>query len=79
MEAQYLRSGEELRGVDSIEVVLQDPLRARVDITRRFGASSVVQSVSLDAGSRTVDFEALVDWQEREKIMKVGFPLDVRA
>lgn len=79
LEAQYLRSGEELRGVDSIEVVLQDPLRARVDITRRFGASSVVQSVSLDAGSRTVDFEALVDWQERERIMKVGFPLDVRA
>ena len=79
LEAQYLRSGEDLTGVESIEVTASDELRARIDVTRRFGQSRVVQSLWLDAGSAAVDFAARVDWREREKILKVSFPLDVRA
>nr|WP_231979850.1 alpha-mannosidase [Tessaracoccus coleopterorum] len=79
LEDQYLRTGEDLTSVESLEIAVEDRLRARVDVTRRFGTSAVVQSVSLDAGSATVDFGARVDWREREKIMKVSFPLDVRA
>ncbi len=79
LEASYLNSGEDLTAVETIEVTLADPLRARVDITRRFGDSRVVQSVSLDAGSAAVDFVTHVDWRERENILKVSFPVAVRA
>lgn len=48
-----------------------------VVVRRAFGSSTVEQRIRLARG--TVAFESIVDWQEREKILKVAFPLDVRA
>ncbi|MHA7861746.1 alpha-mannosidase [Tessaracoccus sp. Y36] len=79
LEAQYLRSSQDLTAVETIEVVADSALRATVHVTRRFGGSRVTQAISLDAGSAAVDFVADVDWREREKLLKVAFPLDVRA
>lgn len=79
LEAQYQRGGQDLTELDAIELTVHDPLRAAVDVTRSFGDSTVVQRISLDAGSRAVDFRATVQWREREHILKVSFPLDVRA
>jgi alpha-mannosidase len=52
---------------------------ATVRVTRAFGASYVTQLITLRAGARRLDFEAEVDWHEREKFLKVAFPVDVRA
>lgn len=48
-------------------------------ITRSFGASTVTQTLSLPAGARRVDVETNVDWHEKEKFLKVAFPLDIAA
>jgi alpha-mannosidase len=37
------------------------------------------QVVRLDAGSRLLEFRTTVDWQESHKLLKVCFPLAVRA
>ncbi|WP_117213850.1 alpha-mannosidase [Allorhizocola rhizosphaerae] len=50
-----------------------------VRVERRFGASTVVQTIALEAGARAVSFETEVDWHEREKLLKVAFPLDLHA
>ncbi|MFF5493429.1 alpha-mannosidase [Streptomyces aquilus] len=64
----------------SVEVVEQDPLRAAVRVTRDFGkGSKLVQTITLRAGSPRIDFETEIDWHEAEKILKAGFPVDVRA
>jgi alpha-mannosidase len=42
-------------------------------------ASSLVQTVRLDAESRRLEFRTTVDWQESHTLLKVCFPLDVRA
>jgi alpha-mannosidase len=52
---------------------------ATVRVTRAFGASLVTQLITLRAGARRLDFETEVDWHEREKFLKVAFPVDVRA
>ncbi|MFB4275947.1 alpha-mannosidase [Nonomuraea sp. MTCD27] len=49
----------------------------RVEIRRSFGSSTVTQWISLDEGR--LDIETEVDWHETEKILKLAFPLDVRA
>ena len=33
----------------------------------------------LYAHTKRIDFKTEIDWQEREKILKVAFPLDIRA
>ncbi|MBA0051930.1 alpha-mannosidase [Streptomyces sp. AJS327] len=53
--------------------------RATVRVARDFGHSGVAQWLTLRAGSRVLDIETEVDWQETETLLKVAFPLDVRA
>jgi alpha-mannosidase len=50
-----------------------------VRVSRAFGASTVTQEITLAAGARRVDFRVEVDWHEREKFLKVAFPIDVHT
>jgi alpha-mannosidase len=52
---------------------------ASVRVNRVFGDSRVTQTLTLRAGAKRLDAEADVDWHEREKFLKVAFPVDVRA
>jgi alpha-mannosidase len=60
--------------------VRQDSLRAEVSYEGRIGQhSSMKQFVRLDAGARRLEFHTMVDWRESKKMLKVGFPVVVRA
>jgi alpha-mannosidase len=48
-------------------------------IERTFGASAVTQVLRLPAGEPRLDIDTEVDWHEREKFLKLTFPLDVHA
>ncbi|MDJ0354616.1 glycoside hydrolase family 38 C-terminal domain-containing protein [Paenarthrobacter sp. PH39-S1] len=50
-----------------------------VVIERLVGSSPVTQRIRLAAGSPSLSIQTLVDWQESEKLLKLGFPFDVRA
>ena len=50
-----------------------------VVVGRRFGDSTVRQTISLAPGSRVLRFDTEVDWHERHKILKVAFPVRVSA
>ncbi|QNE35582.1 alpha-mannosidase [Leifsonia shinshuensis] len=75
----YRNRVEDLREVDSIEGGIGEDGVARVIVKRSFSTSTVTQTLSLAAGSRTLEFEQSTDWHETEKFLKVAFPLDVRA
>lgn len=55
------------------------PLRAVLAFERTFGNSRIHQKIILRAGSARVDFDTEVDWQERDRALKVCFPLAVRT
>ncbi|MEU9115363.1 glycoside hydrolase family 38 C-terminal domain-containing protein [Streptomyces sp. NPDC048483] len=63
------------------EVVLSEaaPGAATVRVTRSFGASRVVQELSLARGRRRLDIATEADWHETEKFLKAAFPLDLHA
>jgi alpha-mannosidase len=65
---RYLTDAEEVSAVDG-----------GVRVVRTFGASRIEQLLTLPPGSRRLDIETLIDWREREKLLKAAFPLDVRA
>ncbi|SEE12885.1 alpha-mannosidase [Ruania alba] len=75
----YRHTGHALTAVDRIEVDSSDPARPVVRITRTDGGSTYRQEVALAAGSIALECTTEVDWHERERILKVAFPLDVHA
>jgi alpha-mannosidase len=76
----HLATRRDCPPAESYEVVTSSPLRAEVAFERAVGeASRLRQVVRLDAGSRRVEFHTTVDWHEEHKLLKVCFPLDVRA
>ena len=59
-------------------VIGSGPVEARVRVERKLGRrSGVVQDIVLRSGSRRLDFETRVDWQEDHQMLKVAFPVDV--
>ncbi|WP_328302031.1 glycosyl hydrolase-related protein [Streptomyces sp. NBC_00435] len=79
IDAFYRNAVTDLVDVDALEVTRAEATHGTVRVARSFGSSSVVQSVTLRAGARTVDIVTDVDWHETEKFLKAAFPLDVKA
>ncbi len=62
-----------------MEVLAAGPLLARIRVTRRLYQSTMMQEISLRRGSRRVDFNTTMDWQENHKLLKVAFPVNIHA
>ncbi|MDQ3437862.1 MAG: alpha-mannosidase [Actinomycetota bacterium] len=75
----YEQEGEEISGVESVEVTENGPLRASVRVTRRWRGSTIEQTYRLLSGSRRLDVESYVDWRERRVLLRTLFPLAVRS
>ena len=69
----------DLVDAEHIEVVQSDPLRASLRVERRFGNSRITQLMHVTAGSRRIEFETEVDWQESHRFLKVMFPVAIRS
>ncbi len=62
-----------------IEVLAEGPLLGAVRVRRKVNESMMEQVIRLRRGSRRVDFDTVIDWQERQKLLKVAFDVDVHA
>ncbi|TWF75435.1 alpha-mannosidase [Pseudonocardia hierapolitana] len=79
IDEHYRRHGRDLTDVAELAVVERGPERAAVRIVRKAGASTITQVVSLAAGSASIEIDTHVDWHERQKLLKLAFPVDVHA
>ncbi len=79
VDVHYRRHGETIAAVDAIEIVAEGPERVAVRVDRSFGASRVSSELSLEAGSATLELRIGLDWHERQRLLKLAFPLDVHA
>ncbi len=55
------------------------PVRTSLRLEKSFLNSIIKQRISLHAGTRQLVFETHIDWQERQKLLKVGFPVDINT
>lgn len=79
VDEDYELGGEELGGVEAIEVVEEGPLRAAVRVERRFRGSRIAQTYRLLSGSQRLDVATHIDWHERRVLLRALFPVAVRS
>ena len=79
IDIDYRRSGEDLTAGASVDVVEETPERVAVRIARTFGSSAVTQTIAVCAASPAVEIETTVDWHERQRMLKLAFPVDVHT
>jgi alpha-mannosidase len=68
-----------LTEAESVHVVEEGPLRAAIRVDRRFGASTVSQTIRLAADSARIDFDTEVEWHENHRLLKTSFPVEIHA
>ena len=64
---------------DLVEAVGVEPVEGGLRVQRRFGDSSLVQTIALAPDATRIDLSFVVDWHERQKLLKLAFPFDVHA
>jgi alpha-mannosidase len=76
----HLETRHDCPPATSWRVVKRAPLRVELAFEREVGERSrLTQTVRLDAGSRRLELRTEADWHEERKLLKVCFPLAVRA
>ncbi len=80
VDIYHLEKSRKVDEVKAIRIVESDPLRVTVEVETTVSATaSLVQRISLSAESPRLDFEAEVDWREKNQFLKVEFPLALRS
>ncbi len=79
IEEDYEANGQELLAISSAKVVESGPHRVAVRIERRFGASTVTQTLRLWANSPRLEFKTDIDWHDRRVLLKSRTPLAIHA
>ncbi|TXK18769.1 glycoside hydrolase family 38 C-terminal domain-containing protein [Homoserinibacter sp. GY 40078] len=84
LDAHYRRTVTELTEVAERRIEHADDGSVAVVTVRVLGAereqpSTITQRLVLRPGADAIEIENLVDWHEREKILKLAVPLDVHA
>jgi len=62
-----------------LEALAGSPLVGEIRLSRKLSHSTLTQVIRLRSGSRRIDFETEIDWQESHKMLKVAFPVDIFA
>ncbi|MGO4601247.1 alpha-mannosidase [Terrabacter sp. 2YAF2] len=79
IDEHYRRHTTDLVSADVVKVDACDDSRARVLVVRSFGSSRIEQLITLEAGRSVIGFDLDIDWHERQKMLKLAFPIDVHA
>jgi alpha-mannosidase len=79
LQLHYQHKFWNLDSAVSIEVVESSATQGVIRVVRQYNKSTITQDIKLVRNSRRIDFETRVDWQEREKLLKASFPVEVRS
>ncbi|MCK1995012.1 alpha-mannosidase [Peribacillus muralis] len=61
------------------KVVENGPIRCIVEFEWAFGRSTITQKMITYAKNPRIDFKTNIDWREKDQLLKVAFPVDIRA
>lgn len=75
----YGEKCSEIRGLRGVRLEETGPVRAVVRFEWGHGDSVIEQRLIVYARGRRIDFATEIDWQESQQLLKVAFPVNVRA
>lgn len=65
--------------LQKVEVVENGPVRSTLKIERKFLDSDITQFIHIYKDLDRVDFQNIVDWKEKDVLVKVAFPIDLNT
>ncbi len=69
----------EVGDVESIKVVCEGPVYGALRIKRRFLDSMLTQDIIIYNDVPRIDFKTVIDWKEKDIVLKTMFPLDINS
>lgn len=75
----YQEKMREVTALASVELLSCSTLQAVVRFVWTYMDSVITQEMKVYAHSRRIDYSTHVDWHERQQLLKVAFPVAVRA
>ena len=69
----------DLKDQSEISLVENGPVRSMIQIKRKSGLARFTQRICLYPGIQRIDFEMDIDWNGKNKMVKVAFPLSVKS
>jgi alpha-mannosidase len=79
IDAHHRRTITDLADADTVEVSVDSDELVGVRVVRTFGRSRIEQHLTLRAGSPSLDLRLVIDWHERQKLLRLVFPFDLHA
>jgi alpha-mannosidase len=79
IDLYYTEKMREITKLIHSEVVEHGPLRGSLKLTWQFYDSTVTQFITIYKSSPRIDFRTEVDWQEKQSLVKVAFPVNIRS
>lgn len=75
----YTENTEDLVNGATLTLLEEHDLRCAFLLELPFGSSKITQRITINAGTKRIDFDTEVDWQERNRLLKVAFPTDIHS
>ena len=79
LESDYKLHMDYLTKASSVEVLESSPVKGVLHVVHTYNRSVITQDITLYAGAKRLDFVTHTNWQEREKVLKAEFPVNIRA
>ena len=79
IDAYYVEKPTTLDTVDEWRVIEDGPVRAGVEIVRRWEGSTIRQRILLYATMPRIEIQTDIDWHHRQVLLKAAFPLAIHA
>ena len=79
IDSNYILQPVALDEPVTLTLVEAEGLRAVIHLSRKLMSSTFEQDIVLEAASRRLEFRTRVDWHELHRLLKVEFPVNVRA
>lgn len=75
----YKKKMWEVSDLVKAELTEAGPVRSCIRLERRFCDSKIVQDIYMYEDIARIDFQNHVDWQEKNILLKVAFPVDINS
>lgn len=75
----YVEKSWEITDVQHLSLIEDGPLRATIQVVRRYLDSEITQYISLEADSPELKIRNEIDWREQKIFLKTLFPVDIHT
>ncbi len=75
----YQEKMNEITNLQEVKLIESGPVEAVVKFRWNYQNSIIEQDMVVYKNSKRIDFKTKVDWHEKQQLLKVAFPVDVRS